>query len=103
MFKLIKKSTRPDPNTPFFNETREPSEEFKNYVYENYFKTGKMLQVKRELSEDKSQFIMTVEWASHEAFMEFISDDVCVKNSIGPNEMYDNEKDITSEFLTDQE
>jgi hypothetical protein len=85
-----------------FNEVYNTSAEFKEYVTENYVKTGKMLSVKREWSEDNNQFILTVDWASHEAFLEFVSDEVCVQNSIGPNHMYDTSNEIESQTTTEE-
>ncbi len=68
MYKIIKKQVRPNTSVPFYSIA---DEEFKAWLAETYFKTGKMLPPEITVSEDGLELSTTVIFASEEVAREW--------------------------------
>jgi hypothetical protein len=85
MFKVIKKQVRPNTSVEFYTPT---DNEFKTWLAQNYFQTGKMLPPEVTVSEDGLEQSATVFFESEEAAREWKYDPVVVEKLHTPFQEY---------------
>jgi hypothetical protein len=102
MFNVIKIQTRPTTSTPFFCEIHTPSDEYTAYFKEKYAKTKKWIKSKSELSEDQLSFKVVTSWNSQDDFINFVSDEYIINNSISINQKHDAEHQIYSIYSSEE-
>lgn len=85
MFKIIKKQIRPSADVPFFALA---DNEFKTWLAENYFRTGKMMPPEITISEDGLEQSTVVLFMSEDTAREWKYDPYVVEKLHTPMEAY---------------
>lgn len=92
MFKIIKKQTRSNLETSWWNPTF-VSSEVSNYISENY--SSNIVETNVEISDDGLTLSRSTTWANRESYEAFINDEYVINNLITPSQEYMNENNIT--------
>ena len=105
MFIVTRKQIRPSINVPFFSPENcmQNSQEFKDYVYENYILTEKMLYTSKEVSESGLELVTTIVWSKREYAEGYWQDPFIVENLANLKKEYIEKNNITEEIVSAEE
>ncbi len=105
MFRSIRKQVRPNTSVVFFDPptAATTTPEFKQYMWENYMSTGKLITIDNTLSEDGLSLVNTTIWDSEASAIQFKDDPVVVQNLFNEQTIYCDANGITQEFVSKEE
>lgn len=82
MFIVTKTQVRPNTSVEFFSIRNYPQiqEEFKQYMYQTYMSTGKLLDTEESVSADGLTKTVVTKWVNEEAHQQWSNDTYCIEN-----------------------
>lgn len=102
MFNVIKIQKRVNKTIPFFHDQHVHPNEYREYFKERFVKTGKWISSSSRMSDDKLVLTTITSWNSQDDFIEFVSDDYIIENSISKNQKYDDDHQISSVYASEE-
>lgn len=99
MFIITKKSMRNADSIPFYDMPATAG----IYFREKFILTGKFIKMDRQLSDNKLILTTITSWKSHQDFLDFMADEFCQENVIDPNNRYDIDNNIETEYSVTEE
>ena len=89
MIKIVKTQKRLNTDIPFYEDAYDSPAHYKEHVYKNYIRNGKMISTARSLSEDKLTQTIIMTWDTVDSFLDFCTDDFCINEYISIVSQYE--------------
>jgi hypothetical protein len=96
MIQLTVKEIRPNTSVNFFEGIQDPSvdQSIRDYFFENYIETGKLIATEKNLSEDGLTLTKIMIWNSDQDRQDFIKDPFLIQHMHSKKSKYNAENNI---------
>ncbi len=94
MHRTISQQRRPNKDVEFWTAKKHVAKEYNLYVKENYVDTKRILNTEATVSEDGLLLTVETTWADEKDLLDFISDNIILKNIIDPSNDYAEKNNI---------
>ena len=98
MFTLVRKQIRPNIEVEFFNASKcsAVTLEVKDYLDNQYKRTGKMISSDTVFTENGLESITTIVWDSRDSFLEYLCDPIIADGLNEHSKLYNKKHNIKS-------